>query len=88
VISRRRLALWLALAAVAPEVLAKYQDAAHCPATGDGWYYDDNADPTQSLLCKNTCAKVGNDTMGCQRKLPGRHYSESAARTSCGPPPA
>jgi len=61
-----------------PEELAKYQDAASCPATGDGWYYDDNANPTQILLCPNTCGKVGKDTMGqvnivvgCQTKLPG-----------------
>jgi hypothetical protein len=62
----------------ASEEFPKYQDAAHCPATGDGWYYDDNAHPTQILLCPSTCAKVGKDTMGevsivvgCQTKLPG-----------------
>jgi hypothetical protein len=62
----------------ASEQFPKYQDAAHCPATGDGWYYDDNGNPTQILLCKNTCSKVGKDTMGavnivvgCQTKLPG-----------------
>ena len=54
----------------------KSDDKAHCPATGDGWYYDNNAAPTQILLCDKTCAKVGADStgtvnivLGCQTKL-------------------
>ncbi|APR77119.1 Hypothetical protein A7982_02466 [Minicystis rosea] len=61
----------------AAEDFPKYNDAASCPATGNGWYYDDNTHPTQILLCPKTCDKVSKDTMGgvnivlgCQTKLP------------------
>lgn len=60
-----------------PEEFFKYNDAASCPATGNGWYYDNNNSPTQILLCPKTCDKVGKDTMGevnivlgCTTKLP------------------
>lgn len=39
----------------APQVLQKVEKAADCPASGNFWYYDDNAAPTQILLCANTC---------------------------------
>jgi hypothetical protein len=62
----------------APQTFDHYQDKAHCPAGGDGWYYDDNTHPTQILLCDPTCTKVGMDSMGevdvvlgCATKLPG-----------------
>ena len=55
----------------------KYQDKAHCPATGDGWYYDNNGAPMHILLCDATCTKVGGDStgtvnvvLGCQTKMP------------------
>lgn len=60
------------------EEFPKYKDAADCPAAGDGWYYDDNANPSLILLCPPSCDKVSKDTMGqvnivlgCQTKLPG-----------------
>jgi hypothetical protein len=56
----------------------KYQDKAHCPASGDGWYYDNNNAPTQILLCDSTCSKVSGDStgtvnivLGCQSIIPG-----------------
>jgi hypothetical protein len=48
----------------APESLLNYPDAAHCPAAGDGWYYDNDAAPTQILLCGSTCTKVSADMSG------------------------
>lgn len=43
-----------------PKVLNK----AACPPNGDGWYYDDNANPTQIIVCDATCDKISADTMG------------------------
>jgi hypothetical protein len=39
-------------------------NAAACPASGDGWYYDDAAAPTQIILCGSTCATVSGDATG------------------------
>jgi hypothetical protein len=39
----------------AVQVLQKVATAADCPASGNFWYYDDNAAPTRILLCENTC---------------------------------
>lgn len=39
--------------------LSRVQDVAAC--AGDGWYYDDNANPTQVLLCPTTCTTVQSD---------------------------
>jgi hypothetical protein len=47
-----------------PVNFLQYPDKAHCPATGDGWYYDNNANPMQIELCPATCAKVSADSMG------------------------
>jgi hypothetical protein len=47
-----------------PMNLLQYPDKAHCPANGDGWYYDNNANPMQIELCPATCTKVSNDSMG------------------------
>ncbi|MEP7052609.1 MAG: vWA domain-containing protein [Pseudomonadota bacterium] len=41
--------------------LPRVEKAASCGTTG-GWYYDDNATPTQILLCGNTCMTVQADT--------------------------
>lgn len=46
------------------EVFPHYPDKASCPANGDGWYYNNNASPTQIILCDATCAKVSADQMG------------------------
>jgi hypothetical protein len=37
---------------------------AQCPATGNGWYYDNAANPTQIILCSATCSVVAADTAG------------------------
>jgi hypothetical protein len=49
---------------------------AMCPATGDGWYYDDPNNPTAILLCATTCGTVQADasgtvdiTLGCNTVL-------------------
>jgi hypothetical protein len=46
---------------------------AACPASGDGWYYDNPASPTAILLCGTTCGAVQTSgsgtvqiTLGCQ----------------------
>ncbi len=31
-----------------------------CPATGNGWYYDNETNPTQVILCPATCDSVKN----------------------------
>jgi hypothetical protein len=41
--------------------LPKVMDEAHCPASGDGWYYDDEAAPTEIILCDATCGVVQKD---------------------------
>ena len=46
-------------------------DKASCPASGDGWYYDDPANPTAIMLCTTTCGDVQASgtvqiTLGCQ----------------------
>ena len=33
-------------------------DKSKCPASGDAWYYDNAAMPTQILLCTTTCGTV------------------------------
>jgi hypothetical protein len=40
----------------------KVDGAAQCPASGDAWYYDDNANPTMIILCPATCQKVTADS--------------------------
>ena len=45
----------------AASTLPRVQDANACGTTG-GWYYDNNAAPTQIHLCMNTCATVQADT--------------------------
>ncbi len=47
-----------------PVVIPNVPDAAHCPANGDAWYYDNPGAPTQIILCGPSCDKVKVDTMG------------------------
>ncbi len=47
-----------------PAMLPQVQDAAHCPAAGDAWYYDNPTAPSFILLCASTCTKVGSDPAG------------------------
>lgn len=43
-----------------PEQWPKYASQAACPATGNGWYYDNDTSPTKILLCPSTCSMVKN----------------------------
>jgi hypothetical protein len=45
-------------------LVPRYQDKAHCPPNGDGWYYDSNINPMQIELCAQACAKVSADPTG------------------------
>lgn len=47
--------------------------AADCTASSGGWYYDDNTNPTQVLVCPSTCTAIQSDPnakvdvlFGCQ----------------------
>jgi hypothetical protein len=46
------------------QVIPQVADKASCPASGDGWYYDNPSKPTQILLCDSTCNTVSKDGMG------------------------
>jgi hypothetical protein len=43
-----------------PQALTNVANAAACPPAG-GWYYDDNAAPTEILLCPASCTTVSAD---------------------------
>lgn len=47
------------------------QSAADCPASGLGWYYDDALNPTQILLCTDTCSTISADTGGSVKIVVG-----------------
>lgn len=47
-----------------PVTLPYVMSKAQCPATGNGWYYDNPAAPTQILLCDSSCSSIEVDTMG------------------------
>lgn len=47
------------------------QSAANCPASGLGWYYDDALNPTQILLCSDTCSTISADTGGSVKIVVG-----------------
>jgi hypothetical protein len=47
-----------------PQIIPQVPGKAQCPASGDAWYYDDPANPTQILLCDATCNKLSMDSMG------------------------
>lgn len=44
--------------------IPKVNDMAACPANGNGWYYDDNTNPQQIILCTKTCGTVSADKTG------------------------
>jgi hypothetical protein len=59
------------------QVIPKVEDEADCPTDGAGWYYDDNATPTQIILCDVTCDLISQDitaqvdiAIGCQTVVP------------------
>jgi hypothetical protein len=47
-----------------PVTLPYVMSKAQCPATGNGWYYDNPAAPTQILLCDSSCSTIEVDTTG------------------------
>jgi hypothetical protein len=55
-----------------PETLPKVGSAAECPPGQNAWYYDNNANPTQIILCPDTCTNLSagengqvNIVLGC-----------------------
>lgn len=53
------------------QTIPAYPDKAHCPAKGDGWYYDNPAAPKLIILCGSTCDKVSADAKGKMNILLG-----------------
>ena len=56
--------------------IPKVDGKSSCPGTGDAWFYDNAAAPTQILLCDSTCKTVSADAkgqidilLGCQTVL-------------------
>ncbi|MBL9023894.1 MAG: VWA domain-containing protein [Myxococcales bacterium] len=47
-----------------PQTLPKVSGLADCPPGGNAWYYDNEAMPTQIVLCPDTCTNLSQDTMG------------------------
>ena len=46
------------------QTIPKVNDVSQCPASGNAWYYDDNATPKQIILCKATCDTIVADASG------------------------
>ncbi|MEO8551657.1 MAG: hypothetical protein ABI678_16890 [Kofleriaceae bacterium] len=46
------------------QTFPKVPDEASCPASGNGWYYDNPASPTQIILCPASCTLVEGDETG------------------------
>ncbi|MCC6521143.1 MAG: VWA domain-containing protein [Polyangiaceae bacterium] len=46
------------------EDFLKVNGAAECPPSGGAWYYDDNQNPQQIILCAATCAMVAPNANG------------------------
>ena len=47
-----------------PVTIPYVMSQAQCPATGNAWYYDNAAAPTEIILCSSTCGTVEADTTG------------------------
>lgn len=47
-----------------PITFPRVADAAHCPAGGDGWYYDDPQAPAKIIVCAATCSTLTHDPAG------------------------
>jgi hypothetical protein len=39
-------------------IIPKVNDKGSCPASGDAWYFDNNSQPTQIILCDTSCSKI------------------------------
>ena len=48
----------------AAQTFPNVMNLASCPATGNAWYYNDPANPTQIILCPSTCTAVEGDATG------------------------
>ncbi|MBV8756788.1 MAG: VWA domain-containing protein [Deltaproteobacteria bacterium] len=46
------------------QTFPRVMDMASCPANGNGWYYDNPANPTQIILCPASCTLVEADMTG------------------------
>lgn len=49
----------------APQQLTQVTDASKCGQVQDGWYYDDNANPTKIILCPTMCT-TANEAPGAK----------------------
>jgi hypothetical protein len=47
-----------------PQTIPKVGSAADCLPGKLAWYYDDNLNPTQIVLCPDACTTISADTMG------------------------
>jgi hypothetical protein len=47
-----------------PIVIPKVNSIAECPASGFAWFYDNNAEPKQIIMCDATCETIKMDTEG------------------------
>jgi hypothetical protein len=45
-------------------IFPKVDDKSKCVAGTDAWYYDNNTDPKQIILCEDTCTKLSKDMKG------------------------
>jgi hypothetical protein len=41
-----------------PQMVYQVPDMAHCPASGEAWYYDNPAAPSAIILCSTACGSV------------------------------
>ena len=41
-----------------PQIVPQVGDKAHCPASGNAWYYDNPKAPTEIVLCTATCGAI------------------------------
>jgi len=47
-----------------PVIIPKVNSNAECPASGFAWFYDNNAEPKQIMMCDATCETIKKDTEG------------------------
>jgi hypothetical protein len=47
-----------------PVTIPYVTSSAMCPSSGNAWYYDNAANPTQIILCQPTCTTIEADTSG------------------------
>ena len=54
-----------------PELIPQVASKGQCPASSNGWYYDNPASPSEILLCSTACGSIStggtvNVLTGCQ----------------------